>query len=109
MKYYLMVDDRRVGPLDRAEMENEDLRADTLVWHTGASGWLRADQVPDLAEIVRPLEPVAPPQPVVPQGPGPRLRHTPEGIRLLHGWLMSSVLIGFGFLLSGYYFAKVYG
>lgn len=65
MGYYLAIQGRQQGPFDKDQLRTQGVRADTLVWTEGMSEWQRADQVPELSDIL-----VGQPTPALPHAPG---------------------------------------
>ena len=76
MKYYIVKDGQRVGPMELSELANFSITADTLVWHEGMTDWAAAGTVPELAQLVTPgvppQAPNAPQAPYAPQQPNAR-------------------------------------
>lgn len=56
IKYYVIVEERQVGPLSEFELEQlvqkHLLKDDTLIWHFGMDGWKFAKDVPYVAKIL---------------------------------------------------------
>jgi hypothetical protein len=50
-KYYLVVGSERRGPFNKAELESQDLRRETLVWRKGLPDWALAGSVAELLDI----------------------------------------------------------
>nr|MBD5377304.1 DUF4339 domain-containing protein [Bacteroides sp.] len=51
MKYYVILNDVRLGPLDLAEARRLPLTPDTPVWAEGMADWAPASQVGDFADM----------------------------------------------------------
>lgn len=49
MEYWIIVDNRHVGPYSAEQLLDAGLTADTLVWHEGLTAWVRAGEVGELA------------------------------------------------------------
>lgn len=62
MKYYIVKEGQRVGPMEMAELGNFNITADTLVWHEGMADWAAAGTMPELAHLVAPGVPPCTPQ-----------------------------------------------
>ncbi len=52
MQYYLVLGPQRKGPFQKDDLLAQGLEHDTLVWHTGRPDWVRADQLPDLRDLL---------------------------------------------------------
>ncbi|MDO4790798.1 MAG: CD225/dispanin family protein [Porphyromonas sp.] len=50
--YYIVVDEKKVGPLALEELRGFYLRKDTLVWKEGLEGWTTAETLPELAPYI---------------------------------------------------------
>lgn len=51
-EYYIVDNDRRVGPLTLRQLAERGLEPSTLVWTAGLGDWTRADCIPDLAPLI---------------------------------------------------------
>ena len=51
-EYYIVVGDRREGPMSFAQLRDRGIEPSTLVWTAGMADWTRADCVPELAPIL---------------------------------------------------------
>ncbi len=51
-EYYIVVDDRRVGPLTFDQLRERTLEPSTLVWTAGMADWARADSLPELEPAI---------------------------------------------------------
>lgn len=73
MKYYIVKDNQRLGPMELSELSNFTITADTLVWHEGMTDWAAAGTMPELAQVITPgvppQAPYAPQQPKASQQP----------------------------------------
>jgi hypothetical protein len=63
MQFYMLVNGQRKGPLTPEQLAIEGLERDSLVWHTGLAGWVRADQVSALEELMLTIPPPVPSPP----------------------------------------------
>jgi membrane protease subunit (stomatin/prohibitin family) len=61
-QWFVGVGSQRQGPFDRAALASRITPA-TLVWRAGMAQWAPAQQVPELAELLRNVPPPLPPQP----------------------------------------------
>jgi len=52
MQYYLVLGSQRKGPFQKDDLLAQGLEHDTLVWHTGRPDWVRADQMPELRDVL---------------------------------------------------------
>lgn len=54
-RYWIIVDNRQLGPLSIDEIAASGyLRSNTPVWHEGLDGWVMAQDVAELAELLTP-------------------------------------------------------
>ncbi len=83
IRFYMVIGGQRQGPFALEDLPEHGLEYDTLVWHTGMSGWMRADKVPALREVLLTIPPPLP-EPLLP-GPRPA-RDTPDALRGLYLW-----------------------
>jgi membrane protease subunit (stomatin/prohibitin family) len=74
-QWFVGVGSQRQGPFDRAALASRIAPA-TLVWRAGMAQWAQAQQVPELAEILRN---VPPPLPPLPPQPGPAAEPPAQG------------------------------
>lgn len=51
MKYYIILNDVQLGPLDIAELAKLPVTATTPVWTEGMADWMPAGRVPELAHL----------------------------------------------------------
>lgn len=63
MQYYLWLEGVRKGPLSLEELKENGLEADTLVWREGLSGWAKASEVEELADLLASIPPSPPSEP----------------------------------------------
>ncbi|WP_433500192.1 SPFH domain-containing protein [Sphaerimonospora sp. CA-214678] len=65
-QWYVAVDGRQQGPYETAALPDlagtGALTRATLVWRTGMPGWLPAEQVPELTQVLAAVPPPLPPQ-----------------------------------------------
>jgi len=53
MKYYAMINDKQVGPMELPELVNAGLMPDTYVWCKGMADWQQANEVADICRFFR--------------------------------------------------------
>ncbi|MFO0964675.1 MAG: GYF domain-containing protein [Gemmataceae bacterium] len=82
--FFLLVDDRRLGPLKKRQLVGAGLDHLSLVWHRGAKGWRPARSVAELDDI---LQDVPPPAPGLGLWAGARNLPQPATLHRLYGWL----------------------
>lgn len=75
-KYWVIIDDRKLGPLTIGELEQLTICSDTPVWRPGLADWCRASQVPELQSLISPTLP--PPVAPVPPVPSSRILYGSE-------------------------------
>lgn len=51
MNYFIAIANHKQGPFTFEQLKNQPLSPDTLVWKSGMTDWLRADQVPEINEL----------------------------------------------------------
>lgn len=51
MEYYIVRDNRRLGPFSPEHLKEEGIGPDTKVWRDGLDGWTRAGELPELDGI----------------------------------------------------------
>jgi membrane protease subunit (stomatin/prohibitin family) len=61
VQWFISRDGQNIGPFTPAQLVPNGLTAQTYVWRNGMAGWLRANEVPELAAIL----PTMPPPPPV--------------------------------------------
>ena len=64
-QYYMVKDNRRIGPAAIESLLAQGLNADTLVWRVGLAQWVPAAQLPEVASLL----PALPTPPPIPQTP----------------------------------------
>jgi hypothetical protein len=99
MRFFIVVDGERRGPLTLEQLAEQGIERDTLVWQPGLSDWARADEVPALAELMATVPPPVPrraaPLPP-PDLASAWVRYRPGSFKALHTWfviLLSTTLI----------------
>lgn len=50
--YYIIINDRQAGPFSREALRSQNLRPDSLVWRTGLPDWIKASELPELADLL---------------------------------------------------------
>ena len=73
--YWIIVDNRQMGPLTLEEIRRMPLQRDTLVWHPGLPSWRQASFFPELADAINRAQ--AAPQPAPEPTPAPEVQPTP--------------------------------
>lgn len=53
MKYYAMINDKQVGPMELPELVKAGLMPDTYVWCKGMTDWQQANEVADICRFFR--------------------------------------------------------
>lgn len=80
MNYWAVIDRQKFGPLTLEEIRKMPLREDSYVWHNGLTSWVKASDVPELADLFAasadevpavPEESAAPSRPLPPPPPPP--------------------------------------
>ncbi|MDO5395510.1 MAG: DUF4339 domain-containing protein [Bacteroidales bacterium] len=64
-QYYMVKDNRRIGPAALESLLAQGLDADTLVWRAGLAQWVPAARLPEVASLL----PALPTPPPIPQTP----------------------------------------
>lgn len=59
-RYYVVVAGRRAGPIDAKSLKDVELHRDAWVWREGLSDWQRAEDVAEVAGLLRSLPPPFP-------------------------------------------------
>ncbi len=52
MKYHVYINNCKQGPYSLEELNNKDIKADTLIWCEGFSDWKCAKELPELSHII---------------------------------------------------------
>lgn len=66
-QWYLAQNGQQVGPFTVAQLPQQGLTGETMVWRAGLAEWVRASQVPELSNLMPPPPP--PPPPSAPSTP----------------------------------------
>lgn len=53
MKYYAIINDNQIGPMELPELAQAGLMPDTYVWCKGMADWQRAEEVADICRYFR--------------------------------------------------------
>lgn len=71
MKYWVIINNEKLGPLTAEELAQIHICADTPVWRAGLADWKRAGELPELEAMVnlRPTPPPPVPRPRILYGP----------------------------------------
>lgn len=93
--YYLLVDGRRVGPLNKSQLLHAGLEYFSLVWYPGAKGWRPARQVRGLEDI---FDYVPPPPPGNSAWNNLAFLPSPRTLRSIYWWLFWLTICGLFFL-----------
>jgi len=75
MEYYIADGSHQKGPFSKEALVEKYLQHNTLVWCQGMKGWARAEEVPELKEL---LLSMPPPLPEVEKGATPKIAEIPE-------------------------------
>lgn len=51
-QYYIVINDRQVGPFSKDDLRLQHISPETLVWRTGLPDWVKASQLPELEDIL---------------------------------------------------------
>ena len=62
-RFYIVAGTERRGPFSLAQMANEAISVETMVWKSGMPDWAKVGQVPELQELLRRLSASPPPLP----------------------------------------------
>lgn len=93
MKYYIILNDVQLGPLDMAELAKLPVTAMTPVWTEGMADWMPAGRVPELAHLfntsARQESSMPPPR----QAPGMDTYSTEEVPECPETYLVWSILV----------------
>ncbi len=57
MDYYYSTGGRQIGPISLDELLTKDIKRDTLVWKEGLADWVRASELPELANVLSKIPP----------------------------------------------------
>lgn len=63
MRYYLLVEGQKKGPLPLEELKENGLSTETLVWREGLSEWVKASELEELSEVLAGIPPCPPTNP----------------------------------------------
>lgn len=94
--YYLLVDNRRFGPLEKSRLLGAGLDHGTLVWYPGAEGWRPARNVESLQDL---LHYVPPPAPGLAAWSNPALLPSPRTYHTLYWSYFWVTMAGLFFLV----------
>lgn len=75
--YWIIVDNRQMGPLTLEEIRRMPLQRDTLVWHPGLPSWRQASFFPELADAIN-MVPQTVPDPTPASTPDPQPNPQPN-------------------------------
>ncbi len=97
MNYWVVIDRQKFGPLTLEEVRSMPVREESYVWHSGLPSWVRAKDVPELADLFVQPQPQLQPQPqVVPPPPPPPQRPQapllPPKPPTYLGWSIASII-----------------
>jgi len=93
--YYLLVNNRRLGPIERSKLLSAGLDHGTLVWFPGAKGWKPARNVDSLRDL---LDYVPPPTPGAALWGNPTFLPRPKTYHVYYWWYFWTTLVGLFFL-----------
>lgn len=57
MDYYYSTGGHQIGPISLDELLTKDIKRDTLVWKEGLADWVRASELPELANVLSKVPP----------------------------------------------------
>ena len=57
MEYYIVLEDKRVGPFSVEELKKKNITRKTLVWREGMTDWAELKDVEELAELAGSIPP----------------------------------------------------
>lgn len=60
MKYWIILDNRQLGPFELEEIKQYPVMPNTPVWHEGLAQWIPASRVPEIVNMFAPPEPEPP-------------------------------------------------
>lgn len=65
IRNFVVIDGRRIGPLDAAALRAIELRSDSWIWRDGLNDWKRAGELADLHDaLARSSTPSSPASPI---------------------------------------------
>ncbi|MDE6449226.1 MAG: GYF domain-containing protein [Muribaculaceae bacterium] len=50
--YYFVIDDQQYGPVQPDQVTSLDITPSTLTWHEGLENWVKASDIPEIANIL---------------------------------------------------------
>lgn len=59
-KYYLILNNNKSGPYSLSDLESVEFDKNTLVWHSGLTDWIKAENIEDLSNILKDTPPPIP-------------------------------------------------
>jgi len=68
-KYFYIKNNKRLGPFSIAQLNNENIKKNTLVWKEGLEDWVKASELIELKEVIIPEPPPIPKPPPIPNKP----------------------------------------
>ncbi|MDE7024794.1 MAG: CD225/dispanin family protein [Paramuribaculum sp.] len=77
MKYWVIIDDRKIGPLSADELGHMRICPDTPVWRPGLADWCRASELQEISSYIS-HGAVPPPITPVPPMPNPRIMYSSQ-------------------------------
>ena len=68
-RYFYIKNNKRLGPFSIAQLNNENIKKNTLVWKEGLEDWVKASELIELKEVIIPEPPPIPKPPPIPNKP----------------------------------------
>lgn len=59
-KYFIIVNEEKLGPFDITELQSMNIDKNILVWHTGLVDWKKANDIEELEELLKNVPPPIP-------------------------------------------------
>ena len=51
-QYFIIIDGQQAGPFSKEELQQHMVRPESLVWRQGLPDWIKASDLPEIAEII---------------------------------------------------------
>ncbi len=107
LRYYLLRGGQRLGPLRHAELLAAGMERDSLVWFEGCYDWQRADEVPQLRDLMRRIPP-PPARSPFRAGFQTPMAYRPGVFATLYGWYLGLLIASAAFFALAIFFAILY-
>lgn len=59
MKYWVVIDNKRRGPLDFEDLKHISIKPDSLVWREGLEDWMKAEDLSELKFLFTDIQPAS--------------------------------------------------